>query len=68
VEKKSRTPIAQRAADAVETPGSGSGGGEGAQHRTALDCSAYVRCVEIPSYLVETDGEDMRGSSKTSLT
>ena len=48
--------------------GGGGGVGEGGAHGAALDCSAYVHCVEIPSYLADIDGEDLRGSSKGALS
>jgi hypothetical protein len=50
------------------TSGSGSGVGEGEAHGAALDCSGYVHCVEIPDYLADNDGEDMRGRSKGALS
>jgi hypothetical protein len=54
--------------DANGTSGSGSGVGEGEAHGAALDCSGYVHCVEIPGYLADNDGEDMRGSSRGALS
>jgi hypothetical protein len=50
------------------TSGSGSGVGEGEAHGAALDCSEYVHCVEIPGYLADNDGEDMRGRSRGALS
>jgi MBG domain (YGX type)/YDG domain len=50
------------------TSGSGSGVGEGEAHGTALDCSGYVYCVEIPGYLPDNDGEDLRGNSRGALS
>jgi hypothetical protein len=48
--------------------GSGSGVGEGEAHGTALDCSGYVHCVEISSILADSEGEDLRGSSRGALS
>ena len=50
------------------TSGSGSGVGEGEPHGAALDCSGYVRCVEIPGTLLDDNGEDLRGNSKGALS